>query len=302
MKKLVVLLITLLFLVGASGCAFKEDLDRFYLTLDKRIEEVNRDLSRVKKDFSRFKEEDYSKLEGKTSSNLSEIQGLQESVEKNREFNKSTRKNQAGFGEDFNDLRSELRNLRGAVEELKREVTTLKTKPKDRVESEELKKTLNDIAVRLNYIEQYLEVGGKEAVREESEGDKVSPPEKVDKEKAYSDAYKAFKNGEYSRARTEFEEFLRSFPDTEYSDNAQFWIGECYYFEGKYEKAILEYEKVIKNYPKGNKVPNALLKQAFCFLRIEDKASTKLLLQRVIKDYPGTTPARIARQSLVDIK
>ncbi len=301
MKRLFVILMALLF-VSASGCATKEDLDRFYLTLDKRIEEVNRDLSRVKKDFNRFKEEDYSKLEGKTSSNLSEIKGLQESVAKNIEFNKSIRGNQAGFGEDVNDLRSEVRNLRGAVEELKMEVTTLRARPKGRVESKELNETLNDITVRLSYLKQYLEVGKKEAVKKESEGDKVSPQEKVDKEKAYSEAYKAFKNGEYSRARKEFEEFLKSFSDTEYSDNAQFWIGECYYFEGKYEKAILEYEKVIKNYPKGNKVPNALLKQAISFFKIEDKASAKLLLQRVIKDYPGTTTARIARQSLVDIK
>jgi len=298
LKRIFVILMALLF-VSASGCATKQDLDRFYLTFDKRIEEASGDLSRFKKDFSRFKEEDYSKLEGKTSL---EIKGLQESVANNREFNKTLGRNQAGFGEDVNDLRSEIRNLRGVVEELKVKLAALTTSHKGGVESEELSKTLNDITVRLDYLEKYLEVERKEVPKEEIKDSKVSTPEKVDKEKAYSEAYMAFKNGEYGKARREFEEFLKSFSDTEYSDNAQFWLGECYYFEGKYEKAILEYEKVIKNYPKGNKVPNALLKQAFSFLKIEDKSSAKLLLQRVIKDYPGTTPARIARQRLVDIK
>lgn len=301
MKRIFVILVVLL-IVGASGCATTEDLDRFYLTLDKRIEEANGDLSRVKKDFSRFKEEDYSRLEGKASSNSLEIKGLQESVANNREFNKTLGKNQAGFGEDVNDLRSEIRDLRGVVEKLKMELAALTANSKGGVESEELNKTISDITFRLDYLEKYLEVERREAPKEEIEDGKVSPPEKIDKEKAYSEAYKAFKNGEYGKARKEFEEFLKSFSDTEYSDNAQFWLGECYYFEGKYEKAILEYEKVIKEYPKGNKVPNALLKQAFSFLKIEDKSSAKLLLQRVIKDYPGTTPARIARQRLVDIK
>ncbi len=92
--------------------------------------------------------------------------------------------------------------------------------------------------------------------------------------------------------------FLKQYPNTEFSDNAQFWIGECYYFEKKYEKAIIEYDKVIKNFPEGNKVPYALLKQGLSFLQLGDKASAKLLLQQVIKDFPNTSQARIARTRL----
>ncbi len=298
MKKLLVLLVTLLFM-SASGCATKEDLDRFYLNLDEKINNSIEDTKRVKKDIDRFKEEDYSKFKGKTSSKFSQIQ---ESVDKSGEFNKSIRRGQAGFGEDVNDLRADLQNQRGAVEELKKELTTLRARPEGKVGSEEFATKLNDITVRLSYLEKYLGVERREADKKESEEDKNSPSEKVDKEKTYSEAYRAFKNGEYARARTEFQGFLKTFPESEYSDNAQFWVGECYYFEGKYEKAILGYEKVIKNYPEGNKVPNALLKQAFSFLKIGDQASTKLLLQRVIKDYPGTTSARIARQRLINIK
>ncbi len=125
---------------------------------------------------------------------------------------------------------------------------------------------------------------------------------KQDKEKAYSAAYQIFKEGNYDKARTEFQNFLAAYPDSEYSDNAQFWIGECYFFEQKYEQAILEYEKVAKNYPNGNKVPYALLKQGLSFLKLGDKTSAKLLLQQVIKDYPNTNQARIARSKLQEIK
>jgi len=100
----------------------------------------------------------------------------------------------------------------------------------------------------------------------------------------------------------DFKKFLEVYPKYELADNAQFWIGECYYFEKKYEKAIIEYEKVTKNFPDGNKVPYAFLKQGLSFLKLGDKASAKLLLQQVIKDFPNTSQARIARAKLLEIK
>ena len=104
------------------------------------------------------------------------------------------------------------------------------------------------------------------------------------------------------RLEKDFKTYLKKYPNTEYSDSAQFWIGECYYFERKYEQAILEYEKVIKNYPQGNKVPNAMLKQGFAFLNLGDKSSAKLLLEQVAKNYPGSNQARMARAKLAEIK
>ena len=124
----------------------------------------------------------------------------------------------------------------------------------------------------------------------------------TDKESLYAAAYELFREGKYEKSREAFETFLKQYPETEFSDNAQFWIGECYYFEKKYEKAIIEYDKVVKNFPEGSKVPYALLKQGLSFLQLGDKASAKLLLQQVIKDYPNTSQARIARTRLAEIK
>jgi tol-pal system protein YbgF len=125
---------------------------------------------------------------------------------------------------------------------------------------------------------------------------------KVDKESLYAAAYELFKEAKYERSREGFENFLQLYPDSEFSDNAQFWVGECYYFEKKYERAIVEYEKVIKNFPEGNKVPFAILKQGFAFQMLGDRESARLLLQQVIKDYPNTNQARIARAKLLEIK
>jgi len=131
----------------------------------------------------------------------------------------------------------------------------------------------------------------------------VSPPPseeepKEDMEGAYQKAYGTFKHGDYPGALRLFEAFLRTYPTSEYADNARYWIGESYYQQGDYERAILEYEKVLQQYPKGDKVPHALLKQGFSFLNLGDRVDAKLLLQKVIQEYPQSPQAEIAAKKL----
>jgi tol-pal system protein YbgF len=166
---------------------------------------------------------------------------------------------------------------------------------------------LDQLSSRMKVIENLLEIAkianqapkGETGVSEDSKKEMAA---KTEIEMAYNSAYDAFKEEKYEKSRKGFQDFLKQYPSTEYSDSAQFWIGESYYFERRYEQAILEYEKVLKNYPQGNKAPNALLKQGFSFLNIGDKSSAKLLLEQVAKNYPGTNQARIARAKLAEIK
>jgi tol-pal system protein YbgF len=118
----------------------------------------------------------------------------------------------------------------------------------------------------------------------------------------YKDAYETYQKGDYEGARRKFEAFLKQYPNTELSDNAQFWIGETYFGKKDYEKAILEYEKAIAKYPEGDKVPSALLKQAIAFLELGDKTNGRNLLKRVIERYPQSEQADMAKKRLDTIK
>ena len=118
----------------------------------------------------------------------------------------------------------------------------------------------------------------------------------------YKNAYETYQKGDYEGARRKFEAFLKQYPNTELSDNAQFWIGETYYGKKDYEKAILEYEKAIAKYPEGDKIPAALLKQAFAFLELGDKTNGRNLLRRVMERYPHSEQAETAKKKLETIK
>ena len=152
------------------------------------------------------------------------------------------------------------------------------------------------------------------ATKVEQEAERGNPPlvGKSDKESIYASAYELFEKRKYDMARTEFQNYIKAYPNSELSGNAQFWIGECYYYEKSYDKAIQEYEKAIKNYPKDNNISQdhpkkgtlrqAHLKQGLSFLQLGDKASAKLILQNIIRDYPNTSQERAARDMLLEIR
>jgi len=275
----------LIFLVYLfSGCATNSDLRLLRMETDSKM----------------------SALEEKTAELQKETAALRKEVEKTSESTVDLRKAEAEKQADLTDIQDQIRQLKGQTDLLKKDYSSLQNSPNEL--RRDFKDRLENLHFKVSYIENFLGISKKDELPDAvDKGAKNSTKNgaakgKGDKEALYAQAYDSFKDGKYEKARTEFQHFLKSYPDTEYSSNAQFWIGECYYFEKKYEKAILEYEKVIKNYPEGNKVPYALLKQGLSFLNLGDKPSAKAILQNIIKDYPNTNQARIARSKLLEIK
>ncbi len=128
------------------------------------------------------------------------------------------------------------------------------------------------------------------------------PPALSPEEDLYESALAKFRAGKSEEALAGFKHFLGNYPKSKLADNAQFWVGECYFSLRQYEQAILAYQEVIKNYPDGNKVPNAMLRQALAFNEINDTTSAKLLLKKIVKTYPNSSEAKIAEAKLKTVK
>ena len=124
------------------------------------------------------------------------------------------------------------------------------------------------------------------------------PLQPLDYTKLYDTAYDDYQRQNYSLARTGFAEYLRLFPETDLADNAQYWIGECYYAEGKYEEASSAFKEVITKYPTGNKVPRAMLKAGHAQLQLGRKDQARLMFQQVIDAYPLSSEADQAKSRL----
>ena len=124
------------------------------------------------------------------------------------------------------------------------------------------------------------------------------PSEAADPQALYQSAYNDYLRGNYDLAIRGFGEYLRSFPDTEQSDNAAYWIGECYFSQGRYRQAIGEFDKMLSRYPRSDKLASALLKKGYAYLELNQREQGVLQLQHVLRQYPGTDEANLARQRL----
>lgn len=118
----------------------------------------------------------------------------------------------------------------------------------------------------------------------------------------YAKAFNTLKEGRYKQAIDEFKAFQKSYPESAYGANAQYWLGETYSVSRDYKTSLSEFQKVVNEYPGSNKVEGALLKIGFTYYEMQDWVSAKSALELVINKYPGTTVARKAKERMQRIK
>lgn len=124
------------------------------------------------------------------------------------------------------------------------------------------------------------------------------PDEAAQVREEYEAAWKLLQNKDYRGAIAQFRRFLRRNPNSNFADNAQYWIGESYYALKEFDQAILEFDVVRRQYPNGDKVPAALLKQGYAFAELGDRVDARLILQEVIDRYPQSQEAQKARSKV----
>ncbi len=128
-----------------------------------------------------------------------------------------------------------------------------------------------------------------------------APTVRVDPEtekRAYELAFDALKQGRYSESARLFNSFIRQFPNGDYADNAQYWLGESYYVTGNHKIAMEAFKALIAQFPSSSKLPDAKLKLGFTFYELQQWGDAEVLLKDVIDNYPGTTVARLAQNRL----
>jgi tol-pal system protein YbgF len=296
--------------LSISGCATIGEVE----TLDAETRQIYARLNSVQKENEALRKE-MAALHRDTQKEMADLQ-------------EETKRSQADLLLRTENLQSDIRTLSTSVEEYK---DYLK-RP-----SKEIDRVREDAAFRIKVLEEKVKtIEGKNKALEDRnrfleenlrglEGkvdrttskqteleksiqakEKETPPEakgiSARTGDLYKDAYETFQKGDLEEARRKFETFLKQYPNTELSDNAQFWIGETYYLKKDYEKAILEYEKAIAKYPEGDKIPAALFKQALAFGELGDKTNARNLLKRVIERYPHSDQAEMAKRKLESLK
>lgn len=272
-------------------------------------------------DFNRTRSE-LSELQRSTQEARKDIDALKEKttgVVREDSFT-GVKESQAALLSKVNATSSGLQELRGRVDENRyftekslKEFTSEKDLLKAQITG--LEAQVRALKDKLAYLD--LPTGQKEPEREPSgltsgtagpgKTDASSPESKAEakpdsKAKAYDAAYQQFKDKKYKESRQRFEAFIKEYPKTDLTDNAQFWIAESYYAEKDYESAILTYETLLKKYPDSDKASSGLLKQGYAFTEIGDVKTGKIILNKLVEKYPNTKDAEAAKKKIAELE
>lgn len=114
----------------------------------------------------------------------------------------------------------------------------------------------------------------------------------------YNNALRDYNSARYSLALSQFQEYLKYYPNTDLSGNAQFYIADMEYRSGNFEAAAKDYDKVLEQFPGGNKAAAAQLKKGYSLLELGRKDAGVRELNALIQRYPRTIEATQARERL----
>jgi tol-pal system protein YbgF len=114
----------------------------------------------------------------------------------------------------------------------------------------------------------------------------------------YDRGYTQYHQGRFVDAESSFQRFIQSFPGTELTDNAQYWIGESRLARGDDRGALAAFRETVERYPRGNKVPDALLKVGETMAALGDTEGAREAYAEVVRRFAGTTAARVAEDRL----
>lgn len=129
----------------------------------------------------------------------------------------------------------------------------------------------------------------------------ASRPPTTDPGALYQTAYNDYLRGNYDISVRQFEDYLRTFPETELADNAVYWIGECYYRQRRFRQAIEQFDEVINRYSRSDKLPSAVLKKGYAHLELGERSQGVVQLRYVVREYPNSDEANLARDRLREI-
>jgi len=113
-------------------------------------------------------------------------------------------------------------------------------------------------------------------------------------EERYQKAMELFNDGDYLDAIEDFRVVTLQFPGNPLSDDAQYFLGECYFQREEYILAAYEFELLIRTHPTSPIIPNARFKRGMCYYELSpewnlDQEYTKKSIdefQALLEYYP----------------
>jgi len=203
---------------------------------------------------------------------------------------------QAAFKEDLKTLPAQYQILLEKIEQISLQNIKI---------SEELLVIKNVTLPPPSPQEEKLEEDQAPSIETEAEEKQEEKPQlpftSLSPQEVYNMAYSDYLRGNFQLAIDGFKIYREQFSESPLADNAQYWIGECYFSQGKFEEAIEEFNVLILNYPQGDKIPAANLKKGISFMKLGKNKEALFVFKLLISKYPLSEETKLAQQKIKEL-
>jgi tol-pal system protein YbgF len=154
---------------------------------------------------------------------------------------------------------------------------------------------IDDASTRISALAQQvaeLKVLSKPLAQPSAAGGDLSP------ESIYDRASGDLVRGNYDLAVQGFASYLNKAPGGAKAANAQYGIGEAYYYQAKMQQAIPAYTRILTDYPDSDLCASALYKRAKAELAIKESENAIADLKEILERYPSSSEASLAKTEL----
>ena len=221
------------------------------------------------------------------------ILDLRQKIEQLSSAGGAQNKNQ---GEEIFKLRSALLDLQSQIDQLKAEQARL------RGANEQLLRELSEQQQRQKDVQLGLDdrLRKFEPVKVNLEGVEfwVDPAEK----REYEAAMGVFRKAVFVAAQNSFIGFLQRYPNTAYLPSVLFWLGNAQYANKDYAGAVVNFKRMLSLVPKHVRASEATLAIANCQIELKDLKLARKTLEDLVKTYPDSEAAQAAKERLAKMK
>ncbi len=117
----------------------------------------------------------------------------------------------------------------------------------------------------------------------------------------YDSALAEYRSRRFKSAIKKFKSLIDEDNYNSLSDNAQYWMGECFYHLAYYSKAVTEFEKVLK-YSNSNKKDSAILMKGKALKHLGQKLDAIKEFKTLIAQYPRSSYTKRARELIMTLE
>ena len=195
---------------------------------------------------------------------------------------------------EMEDLRRQQRDLYGDLDERIRDLeSAMAEAPRD----DDPAASAEDVMPDTPALEDELAARADDPPPEDADAAADAALEEDDPEAIYQSAFDLLRDGSYNRAADGFRTILDEHPDSDYFDNARYWLAETHYVVRDFDTAMDYFEAIVER-PGSSKHPDAMLKVGFIHYERQEWDRARQMLRAVRDEYPDSTVATLAGNRL----